>query len=129
MYEKYFAPSNQSGNRWLSNYFISLYQKPRLRNQASLHTRFLNYALRFSFPGIEYHERVVGSVGVHYQSVIQAPDGRVKTEIRLFYVWDNDMQRPKLVTNLARLSRGDMIGVKYNKDKTWVGGTVAFFEQ
>jgi hypothetical protein len=26
-----------------------------------------------------------------------------------------------------RLSKGEMIGVKYNKDKTWVGGSVGFF--
>lgn len=65
---------------------------------------------------------------VHYQPVVQAPDGLVKTEIRLLFLWDEGEARPKLITNLARLSRGDMIGVKYNKDKTWVGGTVGFFE-
>jgi hypothetical protein len=32
------------------------------------------------------------------------------------------------VTNLARLSRGEMIGVNFNKNKDWVGGTVCFFE-
>jgi hypothetical protein len=45
------------------------------------------------------------------------------------FLWDEGEARPKLITNLARLSRGDMIGVKYNKDKTWVGGTVGFFEK
>jgi hypothetical protein len=66
---------------------------------------------------------------VHYESVIRAPDGMVKAEIRLLFLWDQGLPRPQLITNLARLSRGDMIGVKYNKDKTWVGGTVCFFEQ
>jgi hypothetical protein len=33
-----------------------------------------------------------------------------------------------LVTNLARLSRGKMIGVDYNKNFDWVGGSSAFFE-
>jgi hypothetical protein len=65
---------------------------------------------------------------VHYQPVIQAPDGLVKAEIRLLFLWEDGEPRPKLITNLARMSRGDMIGVKYNKDKTWVGGTVCFFE-
>lgn len=65
---------------------------------------------------------------VHYEPVIQAPDGLVKTEIRLLFLWDAGQPRPQLITNLARLSRGDMIGVKYNKDKTWVGGSVCFFE-
>lgn len=31
--------------------------------------------------------------------------------------------------NLARLSKGQMIGVRYNKDKEWVGGTFCWFEQ
>jgi hypothetical protein len=27
------------------------------------------------------------------------------------------------------MSKGKMIGVRYNKDKTWVGGSVAFIEK
>lgn len=65
---------------------------------------------------------------VQYLPVVQAPDGQVKVEIRLLYLWESGAPRPRLVTNLARLSRGEMIGVKYNKDKTWVGGSVCFFE-
>ncbi len=65
---------------------------------------------------------------VHYEPVIQAPDGLVKTEIRLLFLWNESEPRPQLITNLARLSRGEMIGVKFNKDKTWVGGSVCFFE-
>jgi hypothetical protein len=58
-----------------------------------------------------------------------APDGLVKTEIRLLYLWEKNETSPKLITNLGRLSRGEMIGTKFNKDKTWVGGTVCFFEE
>lgn len=65
---------------------------------------------------------------VTYEPVVQAPDGMVKTEVRLLFLWLPGEQRPTLVTNLARLSRGEMIGVKFNKDKTWVGGSVCFFE-
>jgi hypothetical protein len=65
---------------------------------------------------------------VQYEPVIQAPDGLVKAEIRLLFIWEYGQPRPTLMTNLARLSRGDMIGVKFNKDKTWVGGSVCFFE-
>jgi len=65
---------------------------------------------------------------VKYEPVVQAPDGLVKTEIRLLFLWQEGHARPTLVTNLARLSRGEMIGVKFNKDKTWVGGSVCFFE-
>jgi hypothetical protein len=65
---------------------------------------------------------------VEYQPVVQAPDGIVKVEIRLLFIWEDGKSRPELITNLARLSRGEMIGVKYNKDKSWVGGSVCFFE-
>ncbi len=66
---------------------------------------------------------------VQYEPVIQAPDGLVKAEVRILFLWEEGAKRPVPVTNLARLSRGDMIGVKYNKDKTWVGGSVCFFEK
>lgn len=66
---------------------------------------------------------------VQYQPVVQTPNGMVKVEIRLLFLWEEGQVRPQLVTNLARLSRGEMIGVKYNKDKTWVGGSVCFFEE
>jgi hypothetical protein len=33
------------------------------------------------------------------------------------------------LSNLARLSRGEMIGVRYNKDFDWVGGSVSFMEK
>lgn len=65
---------------------------------------------------------------VNYEPVIQAPDGLVKTEIRILFIWEDGAPRPVPFTNLARLSRGEMIGVKFNKDKTWVGGSVCFFE-
>lgn len=65
---------------------------------------------------------------VNYEPVLQAPDGKVKVEIRLLFLWEKYLPQPELLLNLARLSRGEMIGVKYNKDKTWVGGTVCFFE-
>ena len=63
---------------------------------------------------------------VNYEPVVKAPDGRVKVEIRLLYLWPDGHQQPTLAINLARLSRGKMIGVRYNKDFDWVGGTVAF---
>jgi len=65
---------------------------------------------------------------IQYEPVIQSPDGKVKTEIRLLFLWENNQLRPIPVINLARLSRGEMIGVKFNKDKTWIGGSVCFFE-
>ena len=65
---------------------------------------------------------------VKYADVIETPDGPAKAEIRLFYFWKHGWDRPKAVHNLARLSKGKMIGTRYNKNKEWVGGNVAFFE-
>ena len=66
---------------------------------------------------------------VKYASIIDTPDEPAKAEIRLFYFWKDEWERPIAVHNLARLSKGKMIGTRYNKDKTWVGGTTAYFEQ
>jgi hypothetical protein len=66
---------------------------------------------------------------VEYAAVIQTPDEPAKVEIRLMYVWPEGDDRPHLATNLTRLSKGKMIGVRYNQDREWVGGTVSFFEQ
>lgn len=66
---------------------------------------------------------------VSYEPVIQSPDGLVKCEIRMLFIWPKGDARPTLITNLSRLSRGEMIGVNFNKNKDWVGGTVCFFEK
>jgi hypothetical protein len=66
---------------------------------------------------------------VHYKPIVQSPDGLVKAEVRLLAVWPKNDANPTLVTNLVRLSRGEMIGVKFNKDKDWVGGTIGMFEK
>jgi len=66
---------------------------------------------------------------VQYAPVILTPDEPAKAEIRLFYFWKDGWEKPVAVHNLARLSKGKMIGTRYNKDKEWVGGAVAFFEQ
>lgn len=81
------------------------------------------------FDAIEHPDNFILQEKVNYKPVIQAPDAMVKCEIRILMIWEDGHSRPVLVNNLARLSRGEMIGVKFNKDKTWVGGSVAFFEQ
>ncbi|KYP13588.1 hypothetical protein [Flavihumibacter sp. CACIAM 22H1] len=66
---------------------------------------------------------------VQYADVIPTPDIPAKAEIRIMYIWKNGWDRPRPAINLARLSKGKMIGVRYNKDKEWVGGSVCFFER
>jgi hypothetical protein len=66
---------------------------------------------------------------VDYAPVIETPSGPAKAEIRLFYFWDEGAARPVAANNLARLSKGKMVGVRYNQDKDWVGGTFCLFEK
>jgi hypothetical protein len=64
---------------------------------------------------------------VNYAPVIPTTDDPAKVEIRIMYLWPEGTSRPKPAINLARLSKGKMIGVRYNKDRSWVGGSVALF--
>jgi len=134
-------------------YRISKFTMPYLKGNYIPKTTFLNqldkiptdlenYVLKplFSFAGqgviIDVTEQNIKDIidpenwilqeKVYYEPVIQAPDGGVKMEIRLLYLWPNGDEKPTLAINLARLSRGKMIGVRYNQDFDWVGGTVAF---
>ncbi|HEY4153784.1 MAG TPA: hypothetical protein VGM24_00100, partial [Puia sp.] len=66
---------------------------------------------------------------VNYAPVIQTPGSPAKAEIRIMYIWPEGAKRPRPAINLARLSKGKMIGVRYNKDQDWVGGSVALFDQ
>ncbi len=66
---------------------------------------------------------------VKYADVIPTPDVPAKVEIRIFYFWKEGEPRPIATNNLARLSKGKMIGVRYNKDKEWVGGSLCYFEE
>jgi hypothetical protein len=80
--------------------------------------------------GVKDRENWILQRKVKYANVIQTPDNdAAKAEIRIFYFWKDGTARPIPVNNLARLSKGKMIGVRYNKDKTWVGGSLVYFEQ
>ena len=79
--------------------------------------------------GVKDPENWILQRKVQYADVIKTPDVPAKAEIRLFYFWKDGWARPKAVHNLSRLSKGKMIGTRYNKDKEWVGGSVAFFER
>lgn len=63
---------------------------------------------------------------VKYAPVVQTPDIPATAELRLLYVWKD---KPELINNLVRLSKGKMMGVDFNKDKTWVGSSIAYFKK
>jgi hypothetical protein len=50
-----------------------------------------------------------------------------KAEIRMMFLWP-EYGEPILVNNLIRMSQGAMMGVKFNKNKTWVGSSIALHE-
>lgn len=137
---------------------ISKYTMPFFKNQYIPECRFLSdyqgkypenlpeYVLKplFSFAGtgviinvlpsdlenIKDPENYILQKKVKYEPIIKTTDGsKVKCEIRMLYIWQKDDLRPTLFTNLARLSRGEMIGVRYNKDFDWVGGSICFMEK
>ena len=137
-------------------YRISKYTLPLIRHPYVPETFFLNeikqlptdlenYVLKplFSFAGqgvvIDVTQKDIDAVKdpenwilqrkVKYADIIQTPDVPAKAEIRLFYFWKDGAARPVAANNLARLSKGKMIGVRYNKDKEWVGGTLCYFER
>lgn len=136
-------------------YRISKFTLPFINNPYVPQTYFLNelkqmpadlenYVLKplFSFAGmgvvidvtpadieaVKDPENWILQKKVKYADVIKTPDEPAKAEIRLFYFWKKEWARPVGVHNLARLSKGKMIGTRYNKNKEWVGGNVAFFE-
>lgn len=65
---------------------------------------------------------------VAYAPIIKTMDDPAKCEIRMMLLHNGKTNKTQIVSNLMRLSKGEMVGVKYNKDKTWVGGSTGFFE-
>jgi hypothetical protein len=137
-------------------YRISKFTLPLIRHKNVPKTYYLdqvkqipsdleNYVLKplFSFAGqgvvIDVTQKDIDNVKdpanwilqkkVRYAEVIETPDQPAKAEIRLFYFWKDGDPRPIAANNLARLSKGKMVGVRYNKDKDWVGGSGSYFEK
>lgn len=137
-------------------YRISKYTLPLIRHPYVPQTFFLNnvkqlpadlenYVLKplFSFAGqgvvidvtkddiekVKDPQNWILQRKVKYADVIETPDVAAKAEIRIFYFWKDGAIRPVPSNNLARLSKGKMIGVRYNKDKEWVGGSLCYFEK
>ena len=65
---------------------------------------------------------------IDYAPALEAADGGgVKVEVRMMFLKPDDEADPVLAQNLCRLSRGAMMGVDYNKDRTWVGSSVGLW--
>ncbi|GAC1351683.1 MAG: hypothetical protein NVS3B20_02940 [Polyangiales bacterium] len=65
---------------------------------------------------------------IHYEPGIVTPDGHgVKAEVRMMFLRGPHDEKPQLMLNLVRLSRGKMLGVDQNKDFDWVGGSIGMW--
>jgi hypothetical protein len=66
---------------------------------------------------------------VKYEDVVETLDEPAKCEVRMLMLWEKGQERPRIINNLVRLSKAEMIGVRYNRNKTWVGGSIGLFEK
>lgn len=137
-------------------YKISKYTLPFLQSDYVPFTSFLsdvktlpgdleNYVLKplFSFAGqgviIDVTEEEISRIKdpenwilqkkVQYEPIIQTLDENAVFEIRLMFFRDPHTGKPVLVNNLTRLSKGKMVGVRYNADKSWVGSSIGLFQK
>ncbi len=63
-----------------------------------------------------------------YAGALTAADGgSVKVEVRMMYLRPDDEPRLVPATNLCRLARGEMLGVDFNKNMTWVGSSIGIW--
>ena len=149
-----FSFSDDLDVEWVGhpNWFfkISKYSLPLLKGKYVPHCYFLNtldkypddlsrFVLKplFSFAGLGVEVNVTKNKldkvidrsnyilqeKVEYAPVIETPDGYARVEVRLMLLWDKE---PILATNLVRTSKGKMMGVDFNKNKTWVGSNLAY---
>jgi len=139
---------------WLNhpNWFmkISKYCLPLLKSRYAPPAFFLhaldaypddleNYVLKplFSFSGagveVDVTKDILDAVAdrenyilqrkVTYAPAVQTPEGGTKVEVRMMFLWH---EKPMLVNNLVRMSRGKLLGASYNRDNTWVGASIAY---
>lgn len=84
---------------------------------------------RHDIDAIKDPENYILQRKVTYAPLLETPTGKAVVELRMLMLWEKDAERPELVNNLARISKGEMIGVRYNKNKDWVGGSIGYFEK
>ncbi len=61
---------------------------------------------------------------LQFEPIIQTPFGATKAEVRVMYIWLDQLQP---VLTIIRMGRGLMMGVDHNKNMEWVGASAALF--
>jgi hypothetical protein len=132
---------------------MSKFSLPYLRHQCMPKTWFLdqiaqipkdleNYVLKplFSFAGLgvvinltpqdlaaipkEKRSQYILQERMRFEPVIETPFGRNKAEIRVMYIWLDELQP---VMTIIRMGRGLMMGVDHNRNMEWVGSSAGFY--
>ena len=131
---------------------MSKFSLPFLKHQCLPKTWFLdrveripddlgNYVLKplFSFAGLgvimnltkddlaavpsDQRSQYILQERMNFEPVIETPHGGTKAEIRVMYIWLEELQ-PVMV--IVRMGRGLMMGVDHNKNLEWVGSSAGF---
>ncbi len=132
---------------------ISKFSIPYLKHESVPKTWFLdrleeipadleNYALKplYSFAGLgvviapkkediaaipaEKRPYYILQERMHFEPVIETPFGGTKAEVRVMYIW---LEELKPVLTIIRMGRGLQMGVDHNKNMEWVGASAAFW--
>jgi hypothetical protein len=61
---------------------------------------------------------------MNFEPVIETPHGSTKAEVRVMYIWLEDL---KPVLTIIRMGRGLMMGVDHNKNLEWVGASAGLY--
>jgi hypothetical protein len=59
-----------------------------------------------------------------FEPVVDTPLGKAKAEVRIMYVWLEELQP---VMTIIRMGRGLMMGVDHNRNMEWVGSSAGFY--
>jgi hypothetical protein len=132
---------------------MSKFSLPYLRHRCVPETWFLdqierapddlqNYILKplFSFAGLgvimnltknhisvippEKRSQYILQERMDFTPVIQTPLGGTKAEVRIMYIWLDEVTP---VMTIIRMGRGLMMGVDHNKNMEWVGSSAGFY--
>lgn len=60
---------------------------------------------------------------VQFRPVIDTPFGMTKIEVRIMYIWTDEL---RAVNTIIRMGRGAQMGVDHNQGMEWVGASAAF---
>ena len=61
---------------------------------------------------------------MHFEPVIETPFGMAKAEVRIMYIWLEELLP---VLTIIRMGRGLQMGVDHNRNMEWVGSSAGFY--